>query len=121
MPHANASDPLPKVVAAMLDADCDAIVTGIREGRRLRHNVHSVIGYLLAGNLAEIFLVIVGLLVWPDLIIPLLPVHLLWINLVLDGIPAIALGIDRPAADPLASPPRRDGLLALPVLIRIAV
>ncbi len=103
------------------NGELGTIVTGIREGRRLRHNVHSMIGYLLAGNLAEIFLVIVGLLVWPDLIIPLLPVHLLWINLVLDGIPAIALGVDRPAADPLASPPRRDGLLARPVLIRIAV
>jgi Ca2+-transporting ATPase len=102
------------------NGELGTIVTGIREGRRLRHNVHSMIGYLLAGNLAEIFLVIVGLLVWPDLIIPLLPVHLLWINLVLDGIPAIALGIDRPAADPLTSPPRRDGLLARPVLLRIA-
>ncbi|MEU4537740.1 cation-transporting P-type ATPase [Streptosporangium sp. NPDC023825] len=102
------------------NGELGTIVTGIREGRRLRHNVHSMIGYLLAGNLAEIFLVIVGLLVWPDLIIPLLPVHLLWINLVLDGIPAIALGVDRPSGDPLTLRPRRDGLLARPVLIRIA-
>ncbi len=102
------------------NGELGTIVIGVREGRRLRHNVHSMIGYLLAGNLAEIFLVLVGLLVWPDLIIPLLPVHLLWINLVLDGIPAIALGVDRPAGDPLARPPRRDGLLARPVLIRIA-
>ncbi len=102
------------------NGELGTIVIGVREGRRLRHNVHSMIGYLLAGNLAEIFLVLVGLLVWPDLIIPLLPVHLLWINLVLDGIPAIALGVDRPAGDPLTRPPRRDGLLARPALIRIA-
>ncbi|MEU4835590.1 cation-transporting P-type ATPase [Streptosporangium sp. NPDC023615] len=102
------------------NGELGTIVTGIREGRRLRRNVHSMIGYLLAGNLAEIFLVIVGLLVWPDLIIPLLPVHLLWINLVLDGIPAIALGIDRAAGDPLAGRPSREGLLARPVLVRIA-
>ncbi|MFI9561134.1 cation-translocating P-type ATPase [Nonomuraea endophytica] len=102
------------------NGELGTIVTGISEGRRLRHNIHSMIGYLFAGNLAEIFLVIVGLLVWPDLIIPLLPVHLLWINLVLDGIPAIALGIDRSAGDPLTSKPSRQGLLARPVLIRIA-
>ncbi|WP_240197284.1 cation transporting ATPase C-terminal domain-containing protein [Nonomuraea lactucae] len=58
---------------------------------------------LLAGNLAEIFLVLVGLFAWPDLVIPLLPVQLLWINLVLDGIPAIALGVDKAPGDP--SPP----------------
>ncbi|MFI7644407.1 cation-translocating P-type ATPase, partial [Nonomuraea sp. NPDC049400] len=97
------------------------IVTGIREGRRLHHNVGSMIGYLLAGNLAEIFLVLVGLFAWPDLVIPLLPVQLLWINLVLDGIPAIALGIDRAPGDPLVSGPGRGGLLSGPVLSRIGV
>ncbi|MBO3752759.1 cation-transporting P-type ATPase [Streptosporangiaceae bacterium NEAU-GS5] len=88
------------------------IVTGVREGRRLHHNVASMVGYLLAGNLAEIFLVLAGMIVWPDLVVPLLPVQLLWINLVLDGIPAIALGVDRPAGDPLTLRPPRGGLLA---------
>ncbi|GAA2987546.1 cation-transporting P-type ATPase [Streptosporangium longisporum] len=103
------------------NGELGTIVTGVREGRRLHHNVTSMIGYLLTGNLAEIFLVLVGLLLWPDLIIPLLPVHLLWINLVLDGIPAIALGVDRPAGDPLALRPRRDGLLSGAVLRRVAL
>ncbi|GGL13980.1 cation-translocating P-type ATPase [Planomonospora parontospora] len=102
------------------NGELGTIVTGIREGRRLHHNVASMIGYLLTGNLAEIFLVLTGLLLWPDLVVPLLPVHLLWINLVLDGIPAIALGLDRPAGDPLALRPRRGGLLSRPVITRIA-
>ncbi|MFI6317629.1 cation-translocating P-type ATPase [Nonomuraea sp. NPDC050556] len=100
------------------NGELGTIVTGIREGRRLHHNVASMIGYLLAGNLAEIFLVLVGMLAWPDLVIPLLPVHLLWINLVLDGIPAIALGVDRATGDPLATRAER-GLLSGAVLARI--
>ncbi|MFI7041640.1 cation-translocating P-type ATPase [Microbispora rosea] len=103
------------------NGELGTIVTGVREGRRLHHNVASMIGYLLTGNLAEILIVLTGLLVWPDLVVPLLPVHLLWINLVLDGIPAIALGVDRPAGDPLALRPRRDGLLSWRVLRRILV
>lgn len=100
------------------NGELGTIVTGVREGRRLHRNVASMIAYLLAGNLAEIFLVLVGLLAWPDLVIPLLPVHLLWINLVLDGIPAIALGIDRTAGDPLATRTQR-GLLSGAALARI--
>ncbi len=103
------------------NGELGTIVTGIREGRRLHHNVASMIGYLFTGNLAEILLVLAGLILWPDLVVPLLPVHLLWINLALDGIPAIALGVDRPAGDSLALRSRRDGLLSRQVLEVIAV
>ncbi|WP_055483556.1 cation-translocating P-type ATPase [Sphaerimonospora mesophila] len=103
------------------NGELGTIVAGVREGRRLHHNVASMIGYLLTGNLAEILIVLAGLVAWPDLVVPLLPVQLLWINLVLDGIPAIALGVDRPAGDPLALRPRTGGLLSWPVLTRIAL
>ncbi|WP_283137171.1 cation-translocating P-type ATPase [Rhizohabitans arisaemae] len=103
------------------NGELGTIVTGVREGRRLHHNVSSMIGYLLTGNLAEIILVLTGLILWPDLIVPLLPVQLLWINLVLDGIPAIALGVDRPPGDPLSLPPRRNGLLSRDVLVTVTV
>src|SRR5690606_4562492 len=103
------------------NGELGTIVTGVREGRRLHHNVSSMIGYLLAGNLAEIFLVLVGLFAWPDLVIPLLPVQLLWINLVLAGTPARALGVERAAGDALASPLSRGGLLTGVVLGRIVV
>ncbi|SEM27287.1 cation-translocating P-type ATPase [Nonomuraea pusilla] len=103
------------------NGELGTIVAGVREGRRLHRNVGSMIGYLLTGNLAEILIVLVGMFAWPDLVIPLLPVQLLWINLVLDGIPAIALGVDRAPGDPLASRPRRDGLLSGAVLGGIAL
>ncbi|MEZ0075893.1 cation-translocating P-type ATPase [Planotetraspora sp. GP83] len=103
------------------NGELGTIVIGVREGRRLNHNVASMIGYLLTGNLAEILIVLAGLLLWPDLVVPLLPVHLLWINLALDGIPAIALGVDRPAGDPLSVSPRRDGLLSWRVLRLVAL
>jgi len=89
--------------------DLGTIVTGIREGRRIYHNIASMIGYLLTGNLSEIIIVFTGMLLWPELVVPLLPVQLLWINLIMDGIPAIALGADRPSTDPLRDPPRRPG------------
>ncbi len=101
------------------NGELGTIVAGVGEGRRLRHNVSSMIAYLLTGNLAEIFLVLAGLILWPDLIVPLLPVQLLWINLVLDGIPAIALGVDRPAGNPLARSPRQDALLGGATLRRV--
>ncbi|WP_083501835.1 cation-translocating P-type ATPase [Sphaerimonospora mesophila] len=103
------------------NGELGTIVSGVREGRRLHHNVASMIGYLLIGNLAEILIVLTGLIAWPELVVPLLPVQLLWINLVLDGIPAIALGVDRPAGDPLALRPRVGGLLSWRVLTRIAL
>ncbi|WP_433501390.1 cation-translocating P-type ATPase [Sphaerimonospora sp. CA-214678] len=103
------------------NGELGTIVSGVREGRRLHHNVASMIGYLLIGNLAEILIVLTGLIAWPELVVPLLPVQLLWINLVLDGIPAIALGVDRPAGDPLALRPRAGGLLSWRVLSRIAL
>ncbi|MBX6169781.1 MAG: cation-transporting P-type ATPase, partial [Thermobispora bispora] len=102
------------------NGDLGTIVAGVREGRRLHHNVASMVGYLLTGNLAEILIVLAGLIAWPDLVVPLLPVQLLWINLVLDGIPAIALGVDRPTGGPPAVRPA-CGLLGWPVLTRIAL
>lgn len=102
--------------------DLGTIVTGVRQGRRLYHNVASMIGYLLAGNLSEIIIVLAGLILWPDLAVPLLPVQLLWINLVTDGLPALALGVDTPPSDPLTEPPRRPGarLLSWPRLAALA-
>lgn len=91
------------------NGELSTIVSGIRAGRRLYHNVTSMIGYLLSGNFSEVALVLAGLVLWPDLVLPLLPVHLLWVNLVTDGIPALALGVDQPAGDPLRERPRRPG------------
>ena len=62
-------------------------------------------GYLLAGNSAELMVMLLAtLLGWP---LPLLPIHLLWINLMTDGLPALALATDPPDGDVLSRPPRR--------------
>lgn len=104
------------------NGELGTIVAGVREGRRLYHNVTSMISYLLAGNLTTVAVILVGFLAWPELAVPLLPVQILWINLVMDGVPAIALGVDRAPGDPLTEAPRRSDarLLAGGMLARLA-
>jgi Ca2+-transporting ATPase len=95
------------------NGDLGTIVSAVAEGRRIYRNLRSVVGYLVVGNMSEVLVVAVALVLLPDLAVPLLPVQLLWVNLVTDGLPALALGVDRPAADPLKLPAAagREGLL----------
>ena len=89
------------------DGDLGTLVAAIREGRRIYKNLRDVVSYLLTGNVSEVVVVIGAVLLLPSLAVPLLPVQLLWVNLVTDGLPALALGVDHPRGDPLARPPRR--------------
>jgi Ca2+-transporting ATPase len=97
------------------DDNLATIVGAVREGRGIYDNVRKVVDYLVAGNLSEIMVVVSGLLIFPDLGIPLLPLQLLWINLLTDGLPALALGIDPVAPDVMRRPPRRRGEALLSV------
>jgi len=76
------------------DDNLATIVTAVREGRGIYDNIRKVVDYLVAGNLSEIAVVVVSLLLFPGLGVPLLPLQLLWVNLLTDGLPALALGID---------------------------
>lgn len=88
------------------DNNFTSIVNGIEQGRAIYDNIAKTLAYLLAGNTGELLVVFIALLVgWP---LPLLPVQLLWINLVTDGLPAIALATDRPDLDILKRPPRNQ-------------
>jgi Ca2+-transporting ATPase len=78
----------------LLDDDLATIVAAVREGRGVYDNLRKVVDYLIPGNLAEILVVVCGLLFIPALGVPLLPLQLLWINLLTDGLPAVALGVD---------------------------
>ena len=78
----------------LADDNFSTIVAAIREGRGIYENIRKAIIYLLTGNFAEIALVLCA--VSMGLPLPLLPVHLLWINLVTDALPALTL-----VADPL--------------------
>lgn len=88
------------------DSDLDTLAAAVREGRLIFRNLVNAVSYLLTGNISEIVVVIGALFLLPDLAVPLLPVQLLWINLVTDGLPAIALALDEARDDPMARPPR---------------
>ncbi len=86
------------------DDNFASIVAAVEEGRGIFDNVAKTLSYLLAGNAGELLLVLVATLAGYPL--PLLPIQLLWINLVTDGLPALALATDPIDADVLARPPR---------------
>lgn len=88
----------------VMDNNFTSIVAGIEEGRTIYDNISKSLAYLLAGNMGELLVVFVALLIgWP---LPLLPIQLLWINLVTDGLPAIALATDMSEPGILKRPPR---------------
>lgn len=86
------------------DDNFASIAAAVEEGRGIYDNIAKTLGYLLAGNAAELMVMLLATLVgWP---LPLLPIHLLWINVVTDGLPALALATDPPDPDVLSRPPR---------------
>ncbi|HMT27393.1 MAG TPA: HAD-IC family P-type ATPase, partial [Candidatus Absconditabacterales bacterium] len=76
----------------LIDDNFASIVNAVEEGRGIYDNIQKFVGYLLASNIGEILIVFVASLL--GLPLPLLAIHLLLINLITDGLPAIALGID---------------------------
>jgi Ca2+-transporting ATPase len=95
----------------LTDDDFADVVAAVREGRGVHDNVRKTLVYLLAGNAGELLVVLLAGLA--GLPVPLLPLQLLWINLVTDGLPALALIVEPPAPDVLRRPPRgpREPLL----------
>jgi P-type Ca2+ transporter type 2C len=88
------------------DDDLATIVAAVREGRGVYDNIRKVVDYLVAGNLSEIGVVVGALVLFPQLGVPLLPLQLLWVNLLTDGMPALALGVDRHDPSLMRQPPR---------------
>lgn len=86
------------------DDNFATIVRAIEEGRRIYHNIIKAITYLVAGNISELFLVFFATLL--GMPAPLLPTQILWINLVTDGLPALALASDTRDTHALKQPPR---------------
>jgi len=84
--------------------DLSGIVDAIREGRRIYDNIRRAVIYLLGGNAAEILVMLGAVLA--GLPLPLLPLHLLWINLVTEPLPGLALATDPATDDLLRRPPR---------------
>jgi len=88
----------------LADDNFASIIAAVREGRGIFDNIRKTLVYLLAGNTGELAVMLVPALAgWP---LPLLPLQLLWINVITDGLPALALVIDPPEEDVLRRPPR---------------
>lgn len=88
----------------LTDDDFASIVAAVREGRGIFENIRKTLVYLLSGNASELGVMTGAALL--GLPLPLLPVQLLWINLVTDGLPALALVVDPVDPDVLTRPPR---------------
>ena len=94
-----------KNVADMVLADDNfaTIVTAVEEGRRIYDNIKKAIQFLLSSNLSEVVSVFTATMIGFTL---LKPVHLLWINLITDCFPALALGMEKSESDIMGRPPR---------------
>ncbi len=88
----------------LADDNFQTIVRAVEEGRNIYENIRKAIFFLLSCNLGEILCIFVPILM--GLPIPLLPIHLLWVNLVTDTFPALALGMDPGDPDVMKAPPR---------------
>lgn len=104
----------------LTDDNFATIVGAVRHGRRIFANLHNVVTFLLSANLSEVVTMLGGLLLFPSLGEPLRAVQLLWVNLITDGLPALALGIDAGGSGLMDRPPRKErSLLGLRRQLRL--
>ena len=110
-----------KNVADMILADDNfaTIVSAVGEGRKIYANIRKAIQFLLSSNLSEVLGVFIATMLGFTLF---KPVHILWINLITDSLPALALGVEHGEADAMKKPPRdsKDGIFAGGVAYDIA-
>lgn len=102
----------------LTDDNFATIVSAVEEGRRIYDNILKAIQFLLSSNVGEIIVLFVAILITPllsewfgikdvNLIVPLLPIHILWINLVTDSLPALALAVDPAEKDVMDRKPNK--------------
>ncbi|WP_273125465.1 calcium-translocating P-type ATPase, SERCA-type [Bacillus weihaiensis] len=96
----------------LVDDNFATIKSAIKEGRNIYENIRKFIRYLLASNVGEILVMLFAMIL--ALPLPLVPIQILWVNLVTDGLPAMALGLDQPEGDLMKRKPRhpKEGVFA---------
>ena len=105
----------------LTDDNFATIVDAVKEGRGIYANIKKVVGFLLGTNIGEVITVFVAMLLWHQT--PLLSMQLLWINLVTDSLPAIALGMEAVESDVMDKKPKpkNEGIFAHGLGVRIVL
>jgi P-type Ca2+ transporter type 2C len=105
----------------LTDDNFASIVSAIEQGRVIYANIRKFVFYLISCNVGEILIIFLAMLAgWP---LPLRPIQLLWLNLVTDGAPALALGLEAGESDTMQRPPRprTEPVINREMLVGIAV
>jgi Ca2+-transporting ATPase len=105
----------------LMDDNFATIVAAVEEGRVIYANIRKFIQYILAGNVGELWVMLLAPLFGMPL--PLLPLQILWINLVTDGLPALALGLEPAERSTMQRPPHRpnESIFARGLGVRVLV
>ena len=105
----------------LTDVNFATIVDAVREGRGIYANIRKVVGFLLGTNIGEVLTVFFSMILWRKT--PLLSMQLLWINLVTDSLPAIALGMEPVEADVMEHrpKPKDESIFAYGLGVRIVL
>jgi P-type Ca2+ transporter type 2C len=105
----------------LTDDNYSSIVAAVEEGRIIYANIRKFIYYLISCNIGEILIVFISMLA--GLPLPLRPIQLLWLNLVTDGAPALALGMEKGEPDTMRRPPRpaREPLINRDMVIGVVI
>lgn len=105
----------------LTDDNFATIVEAVQEGRGIYDNIKKAIQFLLGTNIGEVITVFMAMLFWQES--PLLAMHLLWLNLVTDGLPALAMGVEPVESDIMTRKPKpkNEGLFADGLGVRVVL
>jgi len=109
----------------LTDDNFASIVNAVEEGRGIYDNIKKFVEYLLSSNLGEVLTIFIAIILSPLFAnsLPLLPIQILWINLVTDGLPALALSVEPMEKDIMARKPRnpKEKIVSKPIITRMMV